>query len=200
MMRKNTKNIEIREVTTVPGTHIGMLVMKDGTRYFKQRSLCRGNGERYPGEAYKQVSVISWQVLNKNPDQICKYARIWYDKSVYIHEDDVRSYILGRQGGIENKLALRTGHYIPYWSIEAAAAIKKMFGIKVYTNGRHESITAPKEIAQAFENNPKLRKLYAADMAIHRGLQLQRTLANYWPDLVHLEEELAAWKASQEEA
>ena len=138
-------------------------------------------------------------MLQKNPDQFCKYARVWYDKAVYMHEEDVRSYILERQGSIENKLHFPVRGQKAYWTVEAAAAIKKMFGIKVSTNGRHERITAPKEIAQTFENNPKLRKLYAADVAIHRGLQTQRTLANYWPDLVHLEEDLAEWKAAQEE-
>lgn len=198
MNRKNTKNIEIKEVTTVSGTQIGMLIMKDGTRYFKQRSLCRYN-ERYPGEAYKIVAVISYQATKNNLDNRCKYARVWYDKAVYIHEEDLRSYILERQGIIENKLSLRQGKGTPYWSVEAAAAIKAMFGIKVSTNGKHDRITAPREIANAFEGNKKLRRLYAADMAIKRGLQLQRTLANYWPDLVHLEEDLAAWKAETED-
>lgn len=198
-MRKNTKNIEIKEVTNVPGTHIGMLVMKDGTRYFRQHNLYRGN-ELYPGEAYKIVGVISSGAVRNNLDSICRYARLWYNKSVYIHEDDLRSYILERQGSIENKRALQEIGRVPYWSVEAACAIKAMFGISVTTNGKHERVTAPKEIAKAFEDNKKLQRLYRADMAIKRSMQLQRTLANYWPDLVHLQEDLQAWKLEQEEA
>lgn len=200
MMKKNTKNIEIKEVTTVPGTHIGMLIMKDGTRYFRQHNLAHTRPEDYPGESRHIVGILSSRFFWKDPDQNLKYVRIWYNKSVYIHEEDIRSYILERQGSIENKLTLRAGHRTPYWSVEAAKAIKAMFGISVTTNGKHERVTAPKEIVKAFEDNKKLRSLYRADMAIKRGMQLQRTLANYWPDLVHLQEDLKAWKLEQEEA
>ena len=165
MRKNNTKNIEIQEVAPVPGTKIMMIVMKDGTRYFRQRSI-RHADELYPGEARNSVGIISYNALWKNPDQQCKYARIWYDKSVYIHEDDVRSYILERQGAIENKIALRVRGRAPYWTVEAAAAIKILFGINVSTDGKHEQLTAPKEIADQFEKNPKLQSLYRANRAM----------------------------------
>ena len=200
-MRKNTKNIEIKEVTTVPGTQIGMLVMKDGTRYFKQRSICRVN-QMYPGEYRKIVGIISWDSVRNNLDRLCKYARVWYNRGAYIHEDDLRTYILERQGIIENKQALRQGKGTPYWTVEAAAAIKAIFGFKVSTNGRHE-MQLPKELTAPFENNAKLRSLYIlekkAESARKSYAKAQRVLANSWPDYVHATEDIVAWKLQHQD-
>lgn len=199
-MKKNTKNIEIKEVTTVPGTQIGMLIMKDGTRYFKQRSIYRVN-QMYPGEYRKIVGIIAQAAMKNNLDKICKYARIWYNKGAYIHEDDLRSYILERQGIIENKLSLRQGTGTPYWSVEAANAIKAMFGIKVSTNGRHEK-QLPAKLTAPFENNVKLRTLYKlnkrAEAATSAFARAQRAMANDWPDYVHATEDIAAWKLQEQ--
>ena len=196
-MRKNTKQIEIDEVKTLARTKIKMLVMKDGTRYFRQHDITHDRTETYPGEARNIVGIISAHFFWNKPDNSLKYARIWYDRSVYIHEDDIRSYILERQGNIENAEITCAVGRIPYWTVEAAAAIKAMFGIKVAANGKHERITAPKEIADQFEKNPKLRLLYKANQAMVKGYQTLRRQPTYWAQLVKAEEDLKAWKLQQ---
>lgn len=198
-MRKNTKQIEIAEATTVPGTSIGMIVMKDGTRYFRQHDICRSR-QMYPGEFRRVVGIISFNALKRNMDKICKYARIWYNKGAYIHEDDLRSYILERQGSIENRLDIGMAGRPSYWSVEAARAIKIIFGFKVSTNGRHEA-QLPKELTAPFENSSKLRTLYVlerrAESARKTFAKAQRIMANSWPKYVQATEDIEAWKLQQ---
>lgn len=193
---KNNKNIEIDSIKTVPGTHVVVLTMKDGTKYYKQRTIGRFN-EAYPGEAENMTSIFSAHFFWHKPDEKLKYARVWYDRSAYVHEQDVRDYIIERQGLIENKLLLKTTS-IPYWTVEAKAVIKKLFGISVTTNGRHDRPTAPKEITDKFASSPHLRYLYKVNRAMINGYFAQRKFASYWPELVQAEEDLFAWKANKE--
>lgn len=195
---KNNKNIEIAEVKNFPGTNIRVLIMKDGTRYFRQASLCK-YGHNYPGEKDNTAAIISGTFFWRSPDEKLKYARVWYDRAAYIHEQDVRDYILERQGLLENKILLhQRGQQTLYWTVEAAKMIKLLFGIKVSTNGKHEQPTAPKEIAEKFANSPHLRYLYQANRAMINGYLAQRKFASYWPELVQAEEDLFTWKANKE--
>lgn len=195
---KNNKNIEIAEVKNFPGTNIKMLVMRDGTRYFRQRSIARFGGN-YPGEADNAVSIMSGSFFWRKPDEKLKYARVWYDRAAYVHEQDIRDYIIERQGLLENKIVLHAqGQNSLHWTVEAAKMIKLLFGMKVSTNGRHEQPTAPKEIAEKFANSPHLRYLYQANRAMIKGYLAQRKFASYWPELVQAEEDLFAWKANKE--
>ena len=195
MKMKYVSNIEISELYVVPGTYVHVLVMKDGTKYYCQHDLVQNN-ELYPGEFNKRVPVFSKGFLAHKPDENLKYARVYYDRHVYIHETDVRDYILIRQAQCEMPGG---GHGLrQFWCIEAGALIKKLFGINVHTNRRHMAITAPKEIWMKFENNKKLQSLWQSYGGIIRGLQTQKALANYWAEMVDLENQLTAWKDSND--
>lgn len=195
MKMNYVKNVEIAEAYVVPGTYVHVLVMKDGTKYYCQHDLVQDR-ELYPGEFNKRVPVIARRLFQKDPDNYFKYVRVYFDRHVYIHESDLRDYILIRQARCESG---GTGNGLRcFWCIEAAALIKKLFGIKVCANHKHMKTGAPKEIWLQFENNKKLRTLWQSYEGILNGLKTQKTLANYWPQMVELENQLTVWKDNNE--
>ena len=199
-MRRNDKNLEIDMASTVVGTKVHFVLLKGGAMYYRMKDICKVYGERYPGEHRDSVSVISARdYYTAKKETLFRYVRIWYEGCSYIHETDVKNYILERQGRIENNLLLCAKHRYGGWTEEAAAVIKRLFNVKVTCNARHETVTAPKEIADKYAGNPKLRAAYIAYNNIIKGLETQRRLAPYWAEAVKLDERLGDWKAIQED-
>jgi len=208
-MTRNDKNLEIEMASTVHGTKVHFVLLKGGQMYYRMKDICK-HTERYPGEYRDSVSVFSYvdlyntgNISNKKNhiDVVFRYARIWYEGCAYVHETDLRNYILERQGKLENRLRLRTkGCGACGWSVEAAATINKLFHIKVICSGKHERINCPKEIAEQYAKNPKLRAAFVAYNGIIKGLQIQKRLAPYWAKCVELDEQLQSWKTEQGDA
>lgn len=199
-MRKiDTKAHELESAGQVPGTKIYFVKLRDGSVYYRQRDISRTCGETYPGEHRDTVNIISGILLNRSDFKL-NYVRIWFGGHVYIHSEDIRNYIIVRQGELENKMALRTRGGKAYWTVEAADAIKKLFGLKVYTNGRHEKLSCPKAIADKYASNQKLRTVFRAWNAMVKGQQVVHDMVDYFAEAVRLDNQFLEWKAEQEEA
>ena len=202
-MRKNNMKeltaLELESSGKVPDTKIYFIKLRNGSVYYRQRDIVKIHREEYPGQ-YRDVVDILSAAFVCNMDHKLHYVRIWFEGHVYIHADDIRNYIINRQGAIENRIALKTRGGRAYWTVEAAAAIKKLFGLKVYTNGTHEKRNCPKAIADKYAVNPKLRTVFRAWNAMVRGQQVVHDMADYFAEAVRLDNQFREWKAEQEEA
>lgn len=199
-MRKiDTKAHELESAGQVPGTKIYFVKLRDGSIYYRQRDIVKTHEEEFPGQYRDAVDILSAKVVY-GMDFKLNYVRIWFDGHVYIHADDIRNYIISRQGALENRITLKLCGGRAYWTVEAAAAIKQLFGLKVYTNGRHEKLSCPKAIADKYASNPKLRTVFRAWNAMVRGQQVVHDMADYFAEAVKLDNQLREWKAEQEEA
>ena len=199
-MRKNDKNLEIETTGIIQGTKVHYVLLKGGQMYYRIQDLCK-MPETYPGQYRETVSVIAYRdlyITATKKEALFRYVRVWYDGHQYIHETDLRNYIMERQAGIENRLSFHTGNP-GGWTLEATRVIKQLFNMIVRCNRKHERITAPEEIADRYANNPKLRAAFVAYNNMIRGLKIQRRLAPYWAECVELDEQLRAWESKMKE-
>ena len=194
---RTTKGLQVESTGQVSGTKIYYVKLRDGSVYYRQRDIVRPTSERYPGEFRNTVNILSTNLYNHMEFKL-HYVRIWFNGNVYINAEDVRNYIIIRQGHLENKRILHSKG-LPYWSVEAAAAIKKLFGLTVSTNGRRQRSIIPEDIALKYENNIKLRSVFHAWNAMVRGQRKVRELAKEFAEVAALDDQLQEWANFLEE-
>lgn len=140
-----------------------------GEIYLSFREITCYGHEMYPGEFQDYHHIVL------NTQFHAEKVKVWYKNRVYVHLEDVRNYVLARQGHIEAHTARMRGHK-GGWCERDAKAIYTLLGIKVSVwNKLRTKDKISKETIDTFKASSKLRTIWQL-YSRHKGFE--RMLVN----------------------